>query len=129
MPLMLALAGLGFEVAVPVIVGPARPLAFRSWRPGVAMEPGVFGVPVPVEGAEVFPDVLFVPMLAFDAQCHRLGYGGGYYDRTIAALKGRHPVRAFGLAYAGQGVAALPVEATDMRLDAVVTEAGVVRPA
>lgn len=128
MPLMLALAGLGFEVAVPVIVGPARPLVFRAWTPDAVLVPGTFGVPVPADGAEVEPDVLFVPMLAFDAQCHRLGYGGGYYDRTIGGLRSRRPVLAFGFAYAAQAMPVLPVEPTDMRLDAVVTEAGVIRP-
>ena len=129
MPLMLALAGLGFGVALPIIVGPGQPLVFRRWTPGAALEAGPFGTSVPRDGAEVEPDVLVVPMLAFDARCHRLGYGGGFYDRTIARLRARRPVHAFGLAYAGQELPALPVEATDIQLDAVVTEAGVVRPA
>ena len=129
MPLMLALAGLGFGVALPVIVGRGQPLVFRRWTPGEALEAGPFGTSVPRDGAEVEPDVLVIPMLAFDARCHRLGYGGGFYDRTIAALRARRPVHAFGLAYAGQELPQLPTEATDMQLDAVVTEAGVVRPA
>jgi 5-formyltetrahydrofolate cyclo-ligase len=128
MPLMLTLAGLGVQVAVPTIVGRGEPLRFRSWEPGAVLERGTFGVAVPREGVEVEPDVLFVPMLAFDARCHRLGYGGGFYDRTIAALRQLKPVRAFGFAYAGQLAAGLPVEATDMQLDAVVTEAGIMRP-
>ena len=129
MPLMLALSGLGFGVALPVIVGRGQPLAFRRWTPGAALEAGPFGTSVPRDGAEVDPDVLVIPMLAFDARCHRLGYGGGFYDRTIAALRARRPILAFGLAYAGQRLDHLPTEATDMQLDAVVTEAGVVRPA
>ncbi|MFT3974622.1 MAG: 5-formyltetrahydrofolate cyclo-ligase [Amaricoccus sp.] len=128
MPLMLTLAGLGAQVALPVIPGRGQPLAFRAWRPGAAMADGPFGTSVPRDGAEVEPDVLIVPMLAFDARCHRLGYGGGFYDRTIAGLRARGPVLALGLAYAAQQLPLLPVEATDMQLDAVATEAGVIRP-
>lgn len=128
MPLMLALSGLGFDVALPVIVGRGQPLVFRRWTPGAPLEGGPFGTSVPKDAAEVVPDVLIVPMLAFDARCHRLGYGGGFYDRTIADLRARRPLHAFGLAYAGQQMQTLPVEATDMQLDAVVTEAGIVSP-
>jgi 5-formyltetrahydrofolate cyclo-ligase len=128
MPLMLALSGLRIPVALPVIVGRGQPLGFRLWTPGAPLEPGPFGTSVPRDGAEVEPDILIVPMLAFDARCHRLGYGGGFYDRTIARLRSRGPVHAFGLAYAGQEMPRLPVEATDMQLDAVVTENGVNRP-
>lgn len=129
MPLMMALAESGVGVALPVILGRGLPLAFRSWTPGAPLEAGPFGTSVPRDGAEVEPDVLFVPMLAFDARCHRLGYGGGFYDRTIASLRARRPVRALGLAYAGQELPLLPVDATDMQLDAIITEAGIVRPA
>ena len=79
-------------------------------------------------GEVVVPEVLLVPMLAFDARGHRLGYGGGFYDRTIAALRAAGEVQALGFAYAGQQVAAVQDEGTDMRLDAVVTEAGILRP-
>ncbi|HET9068692.1 MAG TPA: 5-formyltetrahydrofolate cyclo-ligase [Amaricoccus sp.] len=124
-PAMLALAGLGYGIAVPVIEGPGRPLAFRSWTPGVATERGPYGVRVPVTGEPAEPDALLVPLLAFDAAGHRLGYGGGFYDRTIAALRAGRGVVALGLAYAAQEVAEVPRSATDMRLDAVVTDAGV----
>jgi 5-formyltetrahydrofolate cyclo-ligase len=123
-PAMLALHGLGFGVCVPVIVGPGQPLLFRSWRPGVATERGPFGVEVPVGGETVEPDVLLVPMLAFDPRGHRLGYGGGFYDRTIEAARARGPVTALGFAYAAQEVPEVPNSERDMRLDGVVTEEG-----
>lgn len=128
LPLMMALAARGVRVALPVIVRRGEPLAFRSWTPGAPLEPGPFGTSVPRDGAPVEPDVVFVPLLAFDARCHRLGYGGGFYDRTLAGLRARRPVRAFGLAYAGQQLPHVPADATDVQLDAVVTEAGVVWP-
>ena len=126
-PVMRALVGLGYEVCVPVIEAQGQPLSFVTWRPGVATERGRLGVLVPVGGTSAVPDVLLVPMLAFDRRGHRLGYGGGFYDRTIAALRARGAVTAFGFAYAAQEVPEVPDEETDMRLDAVVTELGVLR--
>lgn len=128
-PAMLALIGVGYRVAVPVVEAPGRPLAFRLWTPGMRTERGAFGVEVPVEGEAAEPEALLVPLLAFDAAGHRLGYGGGFYDRTIAALRAARAVEAIGLAYAAQEVAEVPRTATDMRLDAIVTEEGVRRPA
>ncbi len=125
-PAMLALAGLGYRICVPVIEAPDRPLAFRSWSAGAATMRGPFGVEIPVAGEPAEPEVLLVPMLAFDARGHRLGYGGGFYDRTIAALRARRRVWALGLAYAAQEVPAVPDGDTDMRLDAIVTEQGIV---
>ena len=112
-------------VGVPVIVGSARPLRFREWGPGVAMVAGEFGALIPAEGAWVEPEVVIVPLLAFDARGYRLGYGGGFYDRTLAALRGRHGVIAVGFAFAAQEVDEVPVDGFDQRLDAVVTEQGV----
>jgi 5-formyltetrahydrofolate cyclo-ligase len=125
-PAMLALAGLGYGLCLPLIEGRGRPLAFRSWTPGAATEPGPFGVEIPVAGEPVEPDVLLVPMLAFDRRGHRLGYGGGFYDRTIAGLRARREVHALGFAYAAQELPEVPDGETDMRLDAIVTEAGVI---
>ena len=116
-------------VAVPVIVGAGQPLRFRSWRPGVAMVEGPFGARVPEAGEEIVPEVLIVPLVAFDRMGSRLGYGGGFYDRTLAALRSARSVHAVGFAYAAQEAAVLPCEETDVRLDAVVTEREVVRPA
>lgn len=127
-PAMQALHAAGHLVCVPLVTGRAQPLAFCAWSPGVALTRGPFGVDFPEGTAPVVPDLLLVPLLAFDAAGYRLGYGGGYYDRTLARLRARGPVRAIGLAYAGQEVARVPVEPTDARLDAVVTEQGVRRP-
>ncbi len=123
-PAMLALHGLGFRVCAPVVEAKGAPLRFRAWRPGAALVEGPFGVRVPAEGAEVVPDVILAPLLAFDARGYRLGYGGGYYDRTIAALRPAGLQRAFGFAYAAQEVGAAPVDPNDARLDGVITEAG-----
>ena len=79
---------------------------------------------IPAEGAWVEPEVLIVPLLAFDARGYRLGYGGGFYDRTLEALRARRPTLAVGFAFAAQEVAEVPTEPTDQRLDAIVTEEG-----
>ena len=115
-------------VALPVVEGPGRPLAFRRWVPGAALVPGGFGTQVPETPEEVVPEVLVVPCLAFTARGERLGYGGGFYDRTLAGLRARGPVTAIGFAFAAQRVEALPTEPTDERLDLIVTEAGLVEP-
>lgn len=114
-------------VALPVVAGSGRPLVFRRWWPGAALAPGTFGVLVPPEGPSVVPDILIVPLLAYDRRGMRLGYGGGFYDRTLAALRGtgRRPL-AVGFAFSAQRVEDLPVEATDAPLDAIVTEEGAV---
>jgi 5-formyltetrahydrofolate cyclo-ligase len=114
-------------VALPVVQGRARPLLFRAWTPATALVRAAFGTEVPPETAPlVVPQVLLVPLLAFDPRGWRLGYGGGFYDRTLATLRAAGPVRAIGVAYAGQQIASVPHDpATDARLDAVVTEEGV----
>ena len=112
-------------VGVPVIPGPAQPLRFREWSPGCAMEDGGFGTQIPSEGAWVEPAVVIVPLLAFDARGYRLGYGGGFYDRTLQALRAKRPTLAVGFAFAAQEVDEVPIEATDQPLDAIVTETGV----
>lgn len=125
LPAMAALAALGWRLALPVVVGPGLPLVFRSWTPGEPTVPAGLGLAVPAGGEELAPDLLLVPMLAFDARGHRLGYGGGFYDRTIAALRARNPgVRAVGVAFAAQQVPLMPDRETDMRLDAILTETG-----
>lgn len=112
-------------VGVPVILAPSTPLRFRAWGPGITMIAGEFGALIPAEGPWIDPQVVIVPLLAFDAKGFRLGYGGGYYDRTLAGLRARGPVHAVGFAFAGQEVAEVPIDQFDQRLDAVVTEQGV----
>lgn len=122
LPVMAAMAAFG-PVCVPMIEGAGQPLSFRSWRPGCRMEPGPFGAMVPVAGEAIVPEVLIVPLVAFDRQGGRLGYGGGFYDRTLEALRALRPTFAVGFAFAAQEADALPLEATDQPLDAIVTEA------
>lgn len=122
LPAMAAYPG---PVGAPVIVGRDMALRFREWSPGCPMIPGEFGAAIPAEGAWIEPELLIVPMLAFDARGYRLGYGGGFYDRTLAMLRARRPTKAVGFAFAAQEMPEVPTEPTDERLDAVVTEEGV----
>jgi 5-formyltetrahydrofolate cyclo-ligase len=122
---LLAMTAHQGPVGVPVIVAKATPLRFREWSPGCRMVEGAFKAMIPEEGAWLEPEVLIVPMLAFDARGYRLGYGGGFYDRTLEGLRARGPVVAVGFAFAAQEVDEVPTDAFDQRLDAVVTEKGV----
>ncbi len=122
-PLMLALASRGHPLALPITPPRGRPLAFRAWAPGAALRPGPMGTSEPVAGEAIRPDVLLVPLLAFDRAGRRLGYGGGYYDRTLATLPG---AKAIGIAYAGQEMAEVPAGPQDMRLPLIATEDSVI---
>jgi 5-formyltetrahydrofolate cyclo-ligase len=123
LPLMKKLAGEGARLALPVIAGRGKPLVMRAWNFGEPLAPAVWGIREPTpEAEEVDPDILLVPLLAFDRAGHRLGYGGGYYDLTIARLRARKAVIAVGLAYAAQEIADLPVTPRDAALDLVLTE-------
>jgi len=123
--LMLELAARAHTLALPCVVARHTPLRFHLWRVNDAMRVSAVGLTEPQADAEVVtPAVLLVPLLAFDGEGYRLGYGGGYYDRTLAVLRARGPVRAIGIAYAGQEVQALPHEVHDQRLDEVLTERG-----
>jgi len=113
-------------VCVPVIPGPDMPLRFREWTPGCAMEAGAFGALIPAEGAWLEPEVLIVPLLSFDRRGFRLGYGGGFYDRTLERLRARGATLALGFAFAAQEVAVVPIEPTDQPLDAILTETGLI---
>ncbi|MBI5162816.1 MAG: 5-formyltetrahydrofolate cyclo-ligase [Magnetospirillum sp.] len=124
-PLLTRLAALGMRLALPVVVARGQPLAFRAWRPDDVLEPGPHGTRHPAAAAPaVEPAVILLPLLAFDRRGFRLGYGGGYYDRTLDRLPPPPQVRPVGLAFAAQEVAAVPHDGHDRRLDAVVTEAG-----
>lgn len=123
-PLPAMAAHLG-PVGVPVIPGPGQALRFRAWTRDAVMIPGAFGALIPAEGPWIDPQIVIVPLLSFDLRGYRLGYGGGFYDRTLEGLRARHPTLAVGFAFAAQEVDAVPIEPTDQRLDAVVTELGV----
>lgn len=113
----------GCRIALPVVQGKNAPLLFRAWETDEDLVPGPFGTSEPDGTAEVVePTLLLVPMLAFDRAGHRLGYGGGYYDRTLAALRGRYAVQAIGIAFADQEIEEVPCGPHDMPLDGIVTE-------
>jgi 5-formyltetrahydrofolate cyclo-ligase len=126
-PLMRRLAAAGARLALPVVAGRGKPLVMRAWSPGDELASGVWGIREPKpEAPEVFPDLLIVPLAAFDRSGHRIGYGAGYYDMTIARLRAMKPVVAVGIAYAAQEIAAVPAASWDERLDLVLTEREVV---
>jgi len=115
----------GIVVALPRVVAPDAPLRFECWRPGLRLVSGVFGTSEPPAGERpVSPDLLVMPCLGFDAHCYRLGYGGGFYDRTLAALPG---ARAIGVAYDECEMRAFAAQPHDRPLDAVVTQARLLR--
>ncbi len=115
-------------VGVPVIQAAATPLKFREWSPGCEMQAGTFGAEIPVTGGWITPEILIVPLVAFDRKCGRLGYGGGFYDRTLEGLRAKRPTLAIGFAFAGQEAVDLPLEATDQQLDLIVTEHEIITP-
>ena len=127
LPLMRKLADAGARLALPVVAGRGNPLTMRAWAFGEALNRGVWGIREPKpEAEEVWPDVLIVPLAAFDRGGNRIGYGAGYYDMTINRLRGRKPVIAVGLAYAAQEIPAVPHTPRDARLDLVLTEREVI---
>src|SRR5262245_42113972 len=123
LPLMRRLAGAGAKLALPVVAGKGQPLIMRAWSFGGPLASGVWGIREPMPDAPaVDPDILIVPLLAFDRRGHRLGYGAGYYDMTLAALRAKKPAVAVGIAYAAQEVDTVPITPRDVRLDLVLTE-------
>ena len=123
LPLLHRLAAAGYPTLLPVTQGKARPLRFHLWRPGDPLVAGPYGLKHPrAEAPELVPKIVFSPLLGFDGQGGRLGYGGGYYDATLAHLRRSHPVLAGGLAFSFQKIDAIPLEAHDQRLDFVLTE-------
>lgn len=127
-PLMRRLAETGARLALPAVTASDAPLEFRRWDADADLAPDALGVPAPPPTAAlVTPDVVIVPLLAFDRRGGRLGQGGGFYDRTLAALRRSRPVFALGLAYAGQELTEVPVESHDQRLDAILTETEFIR--
>ena len=123
--LLVALQARGAVQALPRVAAKDQSLVFHRWHPGDELHPGAFGVPEPLAQTEIVtPNLLLLPLLAYDSKGYRLGYGGGYYDRTLADLKG---VTAIGVAFANQEIPVVPHEAHDMRLDMILTESGLRR--
>jgi 5,10-methenyltetrahydrofolate synthetase len=109
----------GATLALPVVIERARPLVFRAWAPGDALVPGIWNIPVPGEDRRVTPDVVIAPVVGFDPRGFRLGYGGGYFDRTLAILPGAW--RAFGVGYGFQRLPTIHPQPHDIPLHAIVT--------
>ncbi|TWB32461.1 5-formyltetrahydrofolate cyclo-ligase [Nitrospirillum viridazoti] len=131
-PLMHRVVAAGVKAALPVCQAKGQPLLFRRWLPGTLLSPDVMGVPAPMEeaapgGGAVVPDVVLVPLLAFDRRGRRLGYGAGFYDRTLALLRREHVIQAVGIAFADQELDKVPCDAHDQGLDWIVTERYAVR--
>ncbi len=115
----------GATTALPVVVAPATPLIFREWRPGTTLAKGTLGIPYPVDSAELTPDTVLLPMVGFDAAGYRLGYGGGFFDRTLAAMK-KKPV-VIGVIHEFGRLPTIHPEPYDIPMDFVVTERGIYR--
>lgn len=129
-PLMMGLKDRRLRLCVPVVLA-GRRLEFRELLPDMPLVAQGFGTFGPPDGAPVLvPEIVLVPLAAFDRRCQRIGYGGGFYDRALADLRAAERLRlAIGLAYAGQEIPAVPAEAFDVALDLIVTEAATIRPA
>jgi 5-formyltetrahydrofolate cyclo-ligase len=126
-PLMRKLFDAGAQLALPVIVGRGKPLIMRAWKFGDPFKAGQWGIREPVaEAPEVYPDILIVPLAAFDRRGHRIGFGAGYYDMTIAALRAKKKVTAVGIAFSVQEIERVPSTDRDARLDFMLTEREVI---
>jgi len=124
-PLLGRLAGEGWTTCLPIVIALGEPLIFRRWMPGQPTVPGMWDIPQPTDDSPLIePDVLLVPMMAFDRYGFRLGYGGGFYDRTLQELRAKKSIVAICVAYAAQEVDSVPHDAHDQPLDYVLTEKG-----
>ena len=120
-PLVRGLHRSGVTLALPVVVGKAQPLIFRPWWPRAPMALGVWNIPFPTEGEAVLPDTLLVPLVGFDRSGYRLGYGGGFYDRTLAAMPAR--ARTIGIGFTGAAIRTIYPQPHDIPMDRIVTDA------
>ncbi len=127
-PALKLLQNVGLTAALPVIVGRDQPLVFCHWTEEMALEPGPFQTrQPPATSPHIIPDILFVPMLAFDLEGYRIGWGGGFYDRTLIKLRALKPIIAVGVAFSGQQVDKIPHDQHDARLDWIATELGMTK--
>ncbi len=124
-PTMERMVARGRKVCVPVIVGEGVPLEFHQWTPDTEMVAGAFGAYIPKNGIKLIPDIVITPLLAFDLHGYRMGYGGGFYDRSFEQISALKDVQAVGYAYSDQEVLLVPREETDFPLNAVITEKGI----
>lgn len=122
LPILRELLGKGHKCALPHVTTEGAPLLFRQWDEKTPMAAGKYGLTEPASHETLLPDVILVPILAFDARGHRLGYGTGFYDRTIARLKKQKNVRTIGLAYEMQLYTGLPIEDNDVKMDMIITD-------
>ena len=127
LPAMESLHREGRSICVPVVETPGKSLKFREWNPCSNLVKAAYGVAIPEKGSWTSPCVIVVPLLAFDRNGRRLGYGGGYYDRTIAEYRATNSAVAVGFAFSGQELDCVPADEFDQMLDAVVTECGVIQ--
>jgi 5-formyltetrahydrofolate cyclo-ligase len=127
-PALISMLQHGFSMCLPVIEAADKPLYFRRWRQDEPLEMGRYGIGIPPAGAPVFkPDVLLVPLVAFDRNGHRLGYGAGYYDRTLRRIREEKQVLAIGVGYSEQEVPHIPAGLLDEKLDMIITQREVIR--
>jgi 5-formyltetrahydrofolate cyclo-ligase len=127
LPLLRKFVEAGATLALPCIVGRGHPLIMRAWSFGAPVESGQWGIREPLPDApEVAPDILIVPLAAFDRSGHRIGYGAGYYDKTLRALRAKKKIVAVGMAFAVQEISKVPAGDHDERLDLVLTEREVI---
>ncbi|NQU69611.1 MAG: 5-formyltetrahydrofolate cyclo-ligase [Rhodospirillales bacterium] len=127
-PLLRTLSRQGISCVLPAVIGKGLPLAFRLWQPEDQLAAGTFGTSEPsVDAPELVPTMLLTPLLAFDQSGGRLGYGGGFYDRSLAGLRRRGAVQAVGVGFDAQEVGEAPMAETDQRLDWVVTESRIIQ--
>jgi 5-formyltetrahydrofolate cyclo-ligase len=122
-PLVDSLVAAGRQVALPVVIDRRGPLEYRAWRPGEALTAGVWDIPIPEKRDIVLPSMVLAPVVGFDRAGYRLGYGGGYFDRTLGAMNPR-PL-AIGVGFAAQSIETIYPQSFDIPMDMIVTEAGV----
>ena len=122
-PWLASVVGRGGVGALPIVIEKARPLIFRAYRPGDPLEKGVWNIPVPTRDVQVVPDVTIAPVVGFDAACYRLGYGGGFFDRTLAAMPKKPLV--IGVGYDMQRIGSIQPQSHDIPMDVIVTEQAV----
>ena len=125
LPAITKISKRGHKICVPVVVKDGTPLKFFEWTPETKMVSGAFGALIPENSNQLIPDIIITPLAAFDMNGYRLGYGGGFYDRSFEEITKLKEITAVGFAYSSQEVLAVPSEPTDYKLDKIITEQGI----